>query len=197
MVLINEIQFVKLDNNEYVMINLINAAADIIDEEIYNKLNDDISNLDNEILQKMIERKYIFQSDKEYKDYLIELNNRINEAEKKSPPCFLLIPTYSCNLQCVYCYERTYDIEHVKVVDTKKLVDIQFEKINDIVEKYKNKLGVEYNPKDIRITIMGCEPLLKVNKEVVRYIIKKAKDMSYTIDAVTNGVELDEFRGKE
>lgn len=193
MILIKEIQFVKINENKYVMINLINAAADIIDYNTYEKLTTNLSELDENIIRIMKDRKYIFDTDEEYNEFILQLNKKICEAEKNSPPCFLVIPTYSCNLQCTYCYERTYKIENFNETDLRKIIDTQFDKINDIVEKYKNNIGMDYDSKKIRVTIMGGEPLLSPNKQIIKYIIEKVENKGYTVDAVTNGVDLNDF----
>ena len=193
MKLINEVQFVKLNEDKIVMLNLINAAADILNLDTYDKLINNIDSLDENTIDKLKERKYVFDSDEEYDKFLSELNEKINEAEKNSPPCFLVIPTYSCNLKCTYCYERTYKIDNVKEENLLKICDKQFEIIDDIVKKYKEKNPKFSNFKDIRITIMGGEPLLKVNKNIIEYIFNKVKERKYSVDIVTNGVDLDSF----
>ena len=193
MKLINEVQFVKLNEDKIVMLNLMNAAADILDLDTYDKLINNIDALDENTIDKLKERKYVFDSDEEYDKFLSELNEKINEAEKNSPPCFLVIPTYSCNLKCTYCYERTYKIDNVKEENLLGICDKQFEIIDNIVKKYKEKNPKFSNLKDIRITIMGGEPLLKVNKNIIEYIFNKVKERKYSVDIVTNGVELDSF----
>lgn len=192
MYLINEIQFVKIKEDEMVMLNLINAAADVINNEIYYKLKNNLNKLDDETIDKLKERKYLFDSREEYEEYLKDLNQNINKAEKNSLPCFLIIPTYNCNLRCTYCYERTYKIEKDNEERTIKIINEQYKRINEIVEKYKEKNN-KLDNKLIRVTIMGGEPLLKANKSIIKYIIDTAKEKGYSVDAVTNGVDLNEF----
>ena len=192
MYLIDEIQFVETNEDEIIMLNLINAAADVINNEIYYKIKNNINELDDNVVAKLKERKYLFDTKEEYETFVKDLDLNINKAEKNSLPCFLVIPTYNCNLRCTYCYERTYKIEKENEERTIKIIDEQYKRINEIVEKYKEKnKGIDN--KLIRITIMGGEPLLKTNKNIVKHIIDMAKQKGYTIDAVTNGVDLDEF----
>lgn len=192
MYLIDEVQFVKTDENEIIMLNLINAAADIIDKDTYHKIKNNISKLDEEVINKLKERNYLFDSKDKYEEYIKNLNFNINKAEKNSLPCFLVIPTYNCNLRCTYCYERTYEIKKDNEERTIKIIDEQYKRINEIVKEYK-KVNKDIDNRLIRITIMGGEPLLKPNKNIVKHIIDTAKENGYTIDAVTNGVDLDEF----
>lgn len=112
-------------------------------------------------------------------------NEKIDEAEKNCPPCFLVVPTYNCNLRCTYCYERTYKIDNIKEKNLLQIIDRQFDIIDNIVEKYRMNNLKYYNPKDIRITIMGGEPLLKVNKNIIEYIFDKVKERKHSVDIVT------------
>lgn len=43
------------------------------------------------------------------------------------------------------------------------------------------------------ITLFGGEPLLKENKEIVRYIIEQGRALGFRFDAVTNGYDLDAY----
>ena len=67
MFLIKEIQFIDYNENEVIMINLINGATDIIEKNIYDLIiNNNFDEIDNEILNCMLERKYLFKTKKEY-----------------------------------------------------------------------------------------------------------------------------------
>ena len=77
MYLIDEVQFVKTDENEIIMLNLINAAADIIDKDTYHKIKNNISKLDEEVINKLKERNYLFDSKDKYEEYIKNLNFNI------------------------------------------------------------------------------------------------------------------------
>ena len=71
MFLIKEIEFIDYNENEMIMINLINGATDIIEKDTYNKIiNNEFQNIDSEIVNCMIERKYLFKSENEYKKFI-------------------------------------------------------------------------------------------------------------------------------
>lgn len=186
MILINEVQFVPRPDNCYVIVNLITGAADVIDSKIYEELILERFNLDKDTISTLLERRYIFSSEIEYHQFLENINEKIEMLEKNSTPNFVLIPSYACNLCCTYCYEKTYSIYKSKYKDGLQLIDKQFAFIDNLVSSYEN-------PSDIRITIMGGEPLLAEQYNVIEYLITQAKERSYTIDVVTNGVELDCF----
>lgn len=192
MFLIKEIDFIDYNENEVIMINLINGATDIIEKDIYNKIiNNKFDEIDEDIIKAMLKRKYLFKSEKDYNKFLEELDTRIEELEKKATPNFLVVPSYACNLHCIYCYEQTYMIQGTTKIDPKEMVDLQFDRIDQIMEIYERKYGKTED--DIRITIMGGEPLLKCNLDTVTYIFEKAKERNYTIDIVSNGVDLNYY----
>ena len=107
MFLIKEIEFIDYNDNEVIMINLINGATDIIEKSIYDLIiNNHFDKIDNEILNCMLERKYLFKTENEYNKFLEELDSRIEMLEKSATPNFLVVPSYACNLHCIYCYEQ-------------------------------------------------------------------------------------------
>ena len=192
MYLIKEIEFIDYNDNEVIMINLINGATYIIEKDIYKKIiSNDFNKLDQIIIDSLLERKYLFENDVEYKEFITSVDNKIEELEKKATPNFLVVPSYACNLQCIYCYEQTYMIKGTTDIDPLKMVDLQFERIDKIMEVYENKYGKATD--DIRITIMGGEPLLRCNVKTITYIFEQTKKRNYTLDIVSNGVDLNYY----
>lgn len=191
MYLIKEIEFIDY-NNEIIMINLINGATDIIEKDIYNKIiSNKFDELDKKIVNALLERKYLFKTEDEYKKFIISIDNKIEELEKKATPNFLVVPSYACNLHCIYCYEQTYMIKGTTNIEPIKMVDLQFERIDKIMKAYEKQYGKTTD--DIRITIMGGEPLLRCNLKTISYIFEQAKKRKYTIDIVSNGVDLNYY----
>lgn len=190
--LIKEIEFIDYNNDEVIMINLINGATDIIEKDIYDKINsNDFDKLDKEIVDALLERKYLFETEEEYNEFIISVDNKIEELEKKATPNFLVVPSYACNLQCIYCYEQTYMIKGTTNIAPLEMVDLQFERIDKIMEVYEKQYGKTTD--DIRITIMGGEPLLRCNLRTISYIFEQTKKRNYTIDIVSNGVDLNYY----
>ena len=192
MFLIKEIEFIDYKDNEVIMINLINGATDIIEKETYNLIiNNDFNKLPEDVVKAMIKRRYLFKSEKQYLKFLESLDNRLEELERGATPSFLVVPSYACNLHCIYCYEQTYMIKGTVDIDPVEMVDIQFDRIDKIMESYEKKYG-KCND-DIRVTIMGGEPLLRCNLKTIEHIFEEAKKRNYSIDIVSNGVELNYY----
>lgn len=192
MFLIKEIEFIELNQEEVVMINLINGATDILEKGIYSKIiNNDFVNIDNEILDVMKERCYLFDNENCYQHFIKGIEAVIEENDLKSVPSFLVVPSYACNLKCIYCYEQTYMIKGTTEIDPVDMVHIQFDRIDKIITEYEEKYcKIE---EDIRITIMGGEPLLKPNMKAVEQIFKNAKERGFSVDIISNGVDLDSY----
>ena len=189
MFLIPEIEFINISAGDFFMINLINGAADIIDSELYSNLsNNNFSQISKSIIRNMKSRKYLFDNEDDYKEFISDINNKISCAEQEAPPNFLIIPSYSCNLKCIYCYEQTYKMSNKNNMDPLSVLDIEFQRIDEIVEAHRKETN--NNSQDIRITIMGGEPLLSCNKKIIETIFQKCHERRYTVDIVTNGVEL-------
>ncbi len=193
MFLIKEIEFIPIKENEIFMLNLINAAADIVDTTVYKKIKDNkFDELNSEIISLMKERKYLFDSEDYYKKFISEVDKKIERLEKSATPNFLVVPSYACNLHCIYCYEQTYMIKGTTDIDPLKMVDLQFERIDKIMKEYHEKNDIQEN-EDIRITIMGGEPLLRCNVKTIEYIFEQTKKRNYSLDIVSNGVDLNYF----
>ena len=192
MYLIKEIEFIELNDTEVIMINLINGATDVLEKALYSKIiKNDFDSIDDEVIDAMKARKYLFSAEAEYKDFIASIEAVVKDYELKAPPSFLVVPSYACNLNCIYCYEQTYMIKGTTDINPVVMVDKQFERIDKIVAAHEEKYGkIEA---DTRITIMGGEPLLVPNYAAVEHIFKSAKARSFTVDIVSNGVELDKY----
>lgn len=191
MYFLKESELIKKDEESYFLVNLVNGALDVVDIPLYEKIvNKEFDKIENDVVNLLKERNYLFENEEEYLIYIKSLNKEIQEAEKNAFPNFLLIPSYNCNLNCIYCYEHTYEMSCKNKERDLSLVDTQFKIINEIVRKQNIK---KEDYEKVRITIMGGEPLLIPNKDVVAKIINRAKEFGYTVDIVTNGVDLDSF----
>lgn len=192
MYLIKEIEFIDYNDDEVILINLINGATDIIEKNKYNKMiSNNFEQLDQEIIDCLFDRRYLFNNEQEYNTFINSVDEKIEKLEKKATPNFLVVPSYACNLHCIYCYEQTYMIKGTTDIDPLKMVNLQFQRIDKIMEKYEEKYGKTND--DIRITIMGGEPLLKCNLKTISYIFEQTRNRNYTLDIVSNGVDLNYF----
>lgn len=95
---------------------------------------------------------------------------------------FLML-TYSCNLNCIYCYQKHKTSQSMSLETAKKVVE------NEVVlaQQTENKEG-------IRLNLFGGEPFLKFElmKDLCDWIWKNVTDVKIDIYITTNGTLLNE-----
>lgn len=188
MILINEFDYFEFDSTSYALLNYISGACDILDKDTFSAvLNNNFNVVPNDILQNLIERKYIFYSLNDYKHYLSNINNKLVLECENELPNFVLIPSYHCNFACDYCFERKYPIIHPPLENI-SWINHAFSAIDTLLENFSIK-----NPSDIQITLMGGEPLMQENLKSIPAIIQKIKEREFSYNIITNGYQLDEF----
>lgn len=189
-----DILIIDLNENESLLMNLMTGAADIIENNISNKLvKGNFECIDSDILGTLIDRKYVFPSQNEQQEFENQINREIERIELGAAPNFVLVLTYLCNLNCTYCYEHTYEIENSEKLNPFRVIDKQFEFISMIINKVSKRIGKPILNNDIVITLMGGEPLLYSNIQVVQYMLEKIHCAGYSFNVVTNGVDLDKY----
>lgn len=89
--------------------------------------------------------------------------------------------TYSCNLKCLYCYEK----------EKKRNLYLSKNKAEQILDFIKRRIST-YTDKNISIVLHGGEPML--NYEVLSYIVENVKswNKNILISMTTNGTLIDE-----
>ena len=99
----------------------------------------------------------------------------------------VMMPTYNCNFRCTYCSERhrlTRGQAWLERVMSPEIIAGVFEQMKKYREQGK-KLG--------DCTLYGGEPLLASNIDTVRNICRHCREMGMTIDAITNGYDLEHY----
>ena len=99
----------------------------------------------------------------------------------------IIIPTYTCNLNCSYCYQK-----HLR----KKKKDLSYEQIDKIfeaIQKFDNG-EIDNRKSDFKlIQFYGGEPLQARLYDIIEYILEKGTDLGYKFAVLTNSIELDRF----
>ncbi|MDR3246965.1 MAG: radical SAM protein [Prevotellaceae bacterium] len=93
---------------------------------------------------------------------------------------FIFIPSYNCNFRCPYCVEG----------QVSKMGKQWSKKTFKAMEEICPHIGFQSK----QILLYGGEPLLKENKDIVKYIVEKAHPLGYKFKAITNGYDLEEFK---
>jgi uncharacterized protein len=102
---------------------------------------------------------------------------------------FVFIPSYNCNFRCPYCVETKISKmgeQWSKRTFNKEMVDKAFQAMEEIAPH------AQFNQK--AILLYGGEPLLKENRDIVKYIVGKGHSLGYKFKAITNGYDLEHFK---
>ncbi|WP_368322668.1 radical SAM/SPASM domain-containing protein [Mediterraneibacter gnavus] len=191
MYVVNEKDIFYYDN-KILLVNYLTGACDVITPELaYCLEHENLSELDNSLIEQLVKRGTIFQTQKNYNEFVSMLNSKIISATQKTYPNFLLIPSYDCNLACPYCFEHTY--EHIFEHNTKDWLVKSFNMIDEIIKRFITSSGIKYQSQKIIVTLMGGEPLLSSNKTVIKSIINNIMKRSFSYNIVTNGVNINEY----
>lgn len=146
-----------------------------------------LDELDYQTRGFLADRGYIVSDDLDEDAYVAELCRRIHSQEQKRI-MVALIPSYRCNFNCAYCFERGLrgkkDQDFFKTIMPLSIVDEVFRYIDSCGGQRKNVNEV---------TLFGGEPLLPENKTVVEWICRQCIRRGLPLSCVTNGYFLDEY----
>lgn len=122
--------------------------------------------------------------EREYVSRLAQIMHRIT-CRKSS---FLFFVAYDCNFRCPYCFERRLSGSG-KGWSRKVLTRAQVDSAYSAMFSISPSRAMHDN----QITLIGGEPLLPGNLDIVSYIVEKGVAAGYVFGAVTNGYSLDDY----
>lgn len=189
--LIDEFDIFNYTDKEKIIINYLSGAMDIVSDEFIYKLKNNLENLNEDEINILKDRKYLFDSRNEKKKYEDGLYKSLHKKEDLKVPNFLYIPTYQCNFKCPYCYQETYEILNENELENN--VDSFFKCTEEILNEFTDKNKVEIKKQDVEITLMGGEPLLIENKKQIHKFLKEVYKREYSLVIITNGYNIDFF----
>lgn len=177
--------FAKLKNRRWLLFSTLSGAVDIIDEALANNLKKrKWADISPEVTSNLLERGYIFESrQKEVLEFL-RLCELIKERDARLAPEFIVIPTYQCNLNCRYCYERDLQ-ERGNLLDA-ELFLLLWQAMDDIAESFTYE-GVP------KLAFLGGEPLLMSNYQLIKNILEGCFQRKWEVEVITNGTTLTKY----
>lgn len=136
-------------------------------------------------------RGYLTEKTREAEQaYVVELGRRVHAILRKhASPGFLIIPTYSCNLRCTYCYEKGLHGKGASRID--KLLS------KEMTEAALAAMARIDGPdrRQRSMTLYGGEPLQRSNCDTIHYLHERACSIGFRqFSAITNAVDLDQYR---
>jgi uncharacterized protein len=172
-------------------------AVDLVSSELADRLEQtsapitpsDVGGIDT--FRTLIRRGYLTSKSHEAeRDGFLALVAKIDGLRRAiRQPGFILMPTYLCNLDCFYCYQKPAiesDEELVKHVMSTELADRAF-------EAYERLLPSGQELKGGRILLYGGEPLLRSNRTLVQHVVARARAFDMSVHAITNGTQTASF----
>jgi uncharacterized protein len=128
--------------------------------------------------------------------FFVRVATKVHQIESLLMPAYIIMPTYSCNLRCSYCFQ-----DHMRTNPAfKHLLQIMQPEIADRIFAAMPQIEAGHGvPADINvtrgITFFGGEPLLAENHSIIEYIVNKALSLGQTrFDAISNGTELQAYK---
>ena len=181
----------QAEDDKHMLIHGYTGAIDIVDSNIVNAMNaENISSvLSEDEISLLSQRGYltnkIIEEEQSYVAHFADVLHRMNSKLYKN---FGFVITYDCNFRCPYCFENIiskHGTAWSKRTMTKEMVD----KAYDAMLKIEPHRELHSN----NIILYGGEPLLRENREIVEYIIKKGHNLGYKFKAITNGYDLNYY----
>lgn len=186
----------KKEQNKHMIIHGYTGAIDIVSKEIIiflqknkDKLGQGIFPYSESTWNTLVKRGYItIKTQSEEIDHTRNLAELLHK-QSKLIKSFGFVVSYNCNFRCPYCYEgeiSNFGKHWNKNQFTKELID----KAYSAFEQIEGNRSLHSNS----ILLYGGEPLLKENKDIVNYIVKKGSSLGYTFSSITNGYDLNEYK---
>jgi uncharacterized protein len=176
------------------IMNLLSGSMDIVDEEMFHFLSSNREQGEfqpggnnKDALMKCLERGYIYNDRQEEEKKLMETAKTWDESVKHRAESYTIYPNFTCNLQCVYCFENQVSKSKAGVMSPEMLTAMM--NAMDIIHQ-----GHHSNRRPLT-TIFGGEPLLKSKKQIefIEALLKELKKRNFRTAVITNGVELPHY----
>ncbi len=163
--------------DKYLLINGLSGAVKLVSKKTAQKYFDEKVTEELKPFFTHLTPEEEYEKAKSFSTFLMEKATECADGT--------IAVTYDCNLRCPYCYEIwAKKPETKKTVMDKYKVDKAFEALEELNKNCSGKKP---------LVLTGGEPLMKKNKDIVKYILEKGSDLGYTFTVFTNGVELSHF----
>ena len=178
------------ENNEYVYLyNSYTGALCKLEKNTHEYIShNDFFNESCDHFDELLRQGFIIPHGLDEYNRIV-LTEQINKLSlNKKSISYVIAPTLSCNLNCVYCFED--GVRENGIISEQTIIDIA-----DYILK-----SLDFDTSSVFVNWFGGEPLIAYKRieEFSKYIIPKLNDkgISYSSTMVTNGVLLTKDRAK-
>ncbi|MGC1119709.1 MAG: radical SAM protein [Candidatus Methanofastidiosia archaeon] len=169
--------------------NFLRATMHEVDEDVIRVLSspglDKTREEQEDAMEFLKKNHYIVENYREDEALLEDLYRKESATWRKIAVC-IAIPSYDCQLKCVYCFRRLRsDIKN----------DSQTRKLPiDLFCAALDKLFDQEGIMSSQLSLTGGEPLLPKNEEIISSILHEAaKRKMNLLSITTNGVDMDTY----
>lgn len=171
------------DSENYFIVNILSGSADILYTKETQMLREfiDGKTVPPDFMDNMIDKGYIVDKSSEdslYRNKYLEFLDARDDDEIQ----LFIVPNYSCNFACTYCYQDEY-------------AQINSELTYEVIDAFFKYVINEFAGRKKYLTVFGGEPLLNSPKQrgMIAYLLKQANDINLDVCIVTNGYHLEDY----
>lgn len=136
--------------DKYFVYNTLTTSLIVLDEKTFMSLkNAEIDTISTDIKSQLQKQGFIVDENLNETSVYECYYNEIQYSGFKDELRIVFVPTYSCNLRCIYCFEECSNYNKIRQED-----------INQIIEFVKNQLRSNCHYKKMSLVLFGGEPLL-------------------------------------
>lgn len=169
------------------VIDTFNDTIALLDKNTSNKLSKNPSILTKEELNNFGNKFLSPKNDSCIENLKIRYSKDINNR-KSNVYSFIICPTYSCNMRCIYCYQQGNDDLNKKIICEENLLEIF-----NYIKSEEKKIKEQNKDYKIFVELFGGEPIQSCNRDILQKVFEFARENKYFVVATTNGVEIDKF----
>jgi uncharacterized protein len=174
----------KLPDGRHILFNPLSGALDLANSTTLKALLAVKAGkgIDQNLVERLLARGYLYETEAQEAAALMKLRRtfrRLYNVKQR----FVLIPNYTCNLRCTYCFEAERLRAESQLI-SQKVLRAAFAAIG--------KLQRTDGP---TVTLYGGEPLLarQQQKDIIKQVITEAADRGWRLTITSNGTELEGY----
>lgn len=175
--------FNSIEFEKNFVFNGLNGAVDVLNQPLAERLSANMGkyfDICSEEITNLIDRNYIFNSEDDYNALRKEIDGYQKDLLESEPYYISVLPTFSCNLNCPYCFEENKN---------------NFSRDGEeYLECIINALHFFSHKGEVVVEFYGGEPLLPENYYIIEGVLEECIKLNIkNIGVITNGTHLKDF----